>query len=102
MRCPRCSSLIAEISRECPYCHEILSMDNVNQNDKKGKEKTSEDIQDNNLTYIFTFIPFAGLIYFMNNKDAYPLKSNCALKGFKYNIVLLSVILVMIVLINIV
>lgn len=102
MRCPKCAQLIAEISRECPYCHEVLNIEAVNHDLNKRKDKEDEDIQNNNLTYIFTFIPLAGLIYFLNNKDRYPLKSGCALKGFKYNTTIIIVALIVFLLVNIV
>lgn len=88
MRCPRCAQLIAEISYECPYCHEQLTFENVVGKDPK-RNKTREDIQDHRITYLFMLIPLGGLIYFLYNKDNYPLKASCALKGFIYNTVVL-------------
>ena len=51
--------------------------------------KTREDIQDHRITYLFMLIPLGGLIYYLYNKDNYPLKASCALKGFIYNTVVL-------------
>ena len=94
MRCPRCSQLIAEVAHECPYCHEKLTFENVVGNNSPKRQKTHEDIQDDRLTYLFTFIPIGGLLYFLYNREVYPLKSYCALKGFIYNSVILVLVII--------
>ena len=98
MRCPRCAQLIAEISYECPYCHEVLSFENVVEKNGPKRNKTHEDIQDNRLTYLFTFIPLGGLLYFLFNREVYPLKSACAFKGFVYNSIILALVIIVLLL----
>lgn len=96
--CVNCGKTFGNVSRECPYCHAPIVMNNITSMKNIKSEDNNYDCKSNTLLTISAIVPIIGLVYYFMKRDEYPIKSSSALGGFLINILIIVIFVVVLLL----
>lgn len=98
--CTNCGASYDKIGRNCPYCHAPVALASVTDSKSIDKYKGDYDGKNNRLMIFSVIISSFGYIYYLINRENYPLKANSALSGALVGTVIKLVIISIIIIAN--